>query len=88
MTPRIITAAERAARKAQRKAGLGTQLQHIIHAGIDATPNAILSQQRKRAIKTCVGCQKRATAINRAEQKVRSLLGLSSSPSAPIPPTP
>lgn len=70
--PRTITRAERLARK---QAGLGTKLQSVIHAVVDTLP---LSDETKKAIKGCAGCGWRATAINKAEAKVKQFFGIGS----------
>jgi hypothetical protein len=64
--PRVITAAERAA----RKKGLGDHVQSAIHAGLDASP---ISAATRKAIKGCAGCQKRVGWLNRAGRAVASL---------------
>jgi hypothetical protein len=67
--PRIITRAEREA----RKRGLGTKLQTGIHAVVDASS---LPDGVKKAIKGCAGCGRRAKAIDRAEAKAKKFFGL------------
>lgn len=67
MIPRIITAAEREA----RRRGLGDRVQTVIHAGLDAVP---MPAKTRAKIKSCAGCAKRVKAINKGERKAKSLL--------------
>lgn len=81
MTPRIITAAERAARRQGAATtlkqvatppakGLGDRLQTVIHAGLDALPMSVTT---RTIIKGCSGCAKRKNFLNNAGEFIKRL---------------
>lgn len=54
----------------RKRVGLGTVVQTIIHAGVDATP---LPQKTKARIKRCVRCGRRAKRWDRRFPNVNPL---------------
>lgn len=69
MNKRVITHAPHLGPgKNTKPVGMGTKIQKVIHAAVDALP---LHPQTKKAIIGCGGCARRAAAINMADAAVR-----------------
>lgn len=64
MKPRLITAAERAA----RRKGLGDRVADAIETAISPLPAPV-----RKAAKGCAGCKKRIHWLNRAGRAIASL---------------
>lgn len=57
--------------KSKYRLPLGTKIQNVIHAAVDASP---LPPHTKAAIKSCPGCRKRVSRINGAQAKAQFFL--------------